>query len=298
MLDLDQLNVFHAVATQASFTGAATKLGVTKASVSKSVQSLEGKLKKRLFDRSTRRVTLTEQGETLLPLAIKLLEDATEIEEALRQGEQDLRGTLRLAAPVSLDRNLLAELLAQFGQHHPQLEILVELSDNYISFDEGRIDVALRIGKLKDSALIAKTIANSSTLVVASPQFLAKHGPLTTLSDLSDVPCIIDRNHPTPNRWRLQASVDAPSVKVTGPVSVNGAPHAVSLAAQGIGVALCPRFACVQELAQGSLVEILGDEPRDSLDTHLVYKAGAFTPAKVRAFVDFTAKWFKLKELC
>ena len=285
---LDEINAFTAVAEARSFTQGARKLGVSGAQVSKLVARLENRLGARLLNRTTRDVSLTDTGRAYLERARELLEGF----EALETSVRDMggpSGLLKISAPVSFGRGQLAPALLDFASGCSQVSLDVQFSDRVVNLVEEGFDVAVRIGHLTDSSLIARRLAEVRMVTCASPDYLARAGTPTTLSDLASHEAIIDTNAREPTIWRFGPHGDVQEVRVHGRLRFNGAEACIGAAIAGFGIARSPAFAAADELRAGRLKPLLCAFEPELIHVYAVYPHARHLAAKVRAFVDFLA---------
>jgi DNA-binding transcriptional LysR family regulator len=286
---LDEINAFVGVADARSFTQAARRLGVSSAQVSKLVARLENRLQARLLNRTTRDVSLTDTGRAYLERARQLLEDFESLEGQVRD-ENGPRGTLRISAPVSFGAAELTPALLDFAQAYPEVSLDVSASDRMVNLVEEGFDVAVRIGLLADSSLVARKLAAVRLVTCASPAYLARAGRPETPEALTGHAAILDHNLPDPGVWRFGAGVDRRDVRVSGRLRFSGAQACVEAALAGFGVAYGPAFAAAEFLREGRLVALLCDFEPEPIHVHAVYPHARHLSAKVRAFVDFLAR--------
>lgn len=281
------LSIFVAVAEAEGFSAAARRLGVSKAMVSTSISRLEAKLGARLFQRSTRKLSLTEAGAQALPHAQRALEAARDAVEAAMASRLSPRGTLKVAAPMSFGLLHVAPALGDFAKENPELAVELVLDDRVVDLIAGGFDLALRIGDLPDSSLVAHRLGRNVNVVVASPAYLKQAPPLRQPEELEAHAALVYSVSATADRWTFQRDGREVKVRVRGPLRVNSSLALRDAALQGLGVARVPLFVVAQELASGALVRVL---PRWALPEHGMYvvtTAREYQPRKTRAFIDF-----------
>jgi DNA-binding transcriptional LysR family regulator len=282
---LDEIRAFASVADARSFTQAARKLDVSSAQISKLVARLENRLGARLLNRTTRDVSLTDTGQAYLERARELLVGFDALETSVRD-QSGPSGLLKVSAPVSFGRNQLTPALLDFASTCNSVSLDVAFSDRLVNLVEEGFDVAVRIGHLADSSLVARRLAPVRQVTCASPEYLAHNGTPTTLADLARHEAIIDTNARDPTIWRYGPR----EVRVQGRLRFNGAESCVAAAVAGFGVACTPAFAAQEELRDGRLVPLLCGIESELIYVHAVYPHARHLAAKVRAFVDFLAK--------
>jgi DNA-binding transcriptional LysR family regulator len=285
----DEISAFAAVADSRSFTQGAKRLGVSGAQVSKLVARLENRLGARLLNRTTRDVSLTDTGRAYLERARGLLEDFEALEGSVRD-QGGPRGLLKISAPVSFGASQLTPALLCFAATYPEVTLDVSSTDRIVNLVEEGFDVAVRIGLLADSSLVARKLASVRMVTCASPDYLAKHGTPQTLADLGGHEAIIDGNTSDPWVWRFGAHGDVQDVRVHGRLKFTGADACVAAAVAGFGILRTPAFAAAADLRAGRLNPLLcGYEP-EMIYVHAVYPHARHLASKVRVFVDFLAK--------
>lgn len=285
---LDEIRAFAAVADARSFTQGARKLGVSNAQISKMVARLENRLGARLLNRTTRDVSLTDTGQAYLERARDLLQSFDDLEGSVRD-QAGPSGTLRVSAPVSFGTNQLTRALLDFATGYPAVSVDVSFSDRLVNLVEEGFDVAIRIGQLPDSSLVARRLAPVRLVTCASPEYLARAGTPAALENLAGHEAIIDTNARDPMVWRFGPHGDVREVRVRGRLKFNGAEPCVAAAAAGFGVTRSPAFAAADALRSGRLVPILCNFEPELIHVHAVYPHARHLAAKVRAFVDFLA---------
>jgi DNA-binding transcriptional LysR family regulator len=296
MDNLADVAVFVRVVERGSFTLAADELELSRAVVSKYVSRLEERLGARLLQRTTRRLSLTEAGAALFEASRGALERIEEAESAVAQLQSEPRGRLRVSAPMSFGILHLGAAMAEFARLHPRVTLDVRLDDRFVNLVEEGVDVAVRIGTLTDSTLVARKLSAARALVCASPAYLAEHGEPETPEDLAAHNCLIYSYLSTANVWRFAApdGREIP-VAVTGSFRINNGIVLAEAAAAGHGILLTPSFYVAPLLRDGRLKRILGEYSLPELGIHVVYLQREHIPPKVRAFIDFLAKRFGRK---
>lgn len=287
----DEINAFAAVADARSFTQGARRLGVSGAQVSKLVARLENRLGARLLNRTTRDVSLTDTGRAYLERARALLEDFEALETSVRD-ESGPKGLLKISAPVAFGATQLQPALLDFARAYPEVGLEVSFSDRMINLVDEGFDVAVRIGRLTDSSLIARKLAAVRMVACASPAYLADRPPPQTPDQLAAHDIIIDLNARDPFLWDFGVDGERAQVRVDGRLRFSSAEACIAAARAGFGIARAPAFAAVEDLRAGRLSTVLcGFEP-EVIHVHAVYPHARHLAAKVRVFVDFLAKRF------
>jgi len=290
---IDLMKTYLAVADAGSFTAAAGKLNITPQLASKYIRALEDDLGSQLFNRSTRQVSLTETGKAYYDRCARLVEDFEELTMAVRQDHREPRGELRITAPVDLGELYLIDVLAEFSDAYPSISITLNLTDRYLDMVTESIDVAIRIGTLEDSSLIARKIGTAPIVFCANPSYFEHHPHPQKPRDLLDQDCIVDTNFKAKNSWPFTVNGKSERVAVSGRFSVNSPSAARKFALMGKGIALVPSYVIANDLKAGRLVTVLDDYAASDLTIYAMYLETRHLSAKIRSFVDFIAPRFK-----
>ena len=285
-LSLDDLAVFAAVADAEGFSAAARRLGISKSQASAAVARLETRLGLRLLQRTTRRLSLTEAGQAALPHARQAALSARDAGEAAMALRATPRGVLRVSAPMSFGLLHLAPALGAFARAYPEIQVDLVLDDRRLDLIEGGFDLALRIGDLPDSTLVALPVGRNRNLLVASPDYLATAGEPREPADLARHAALVYSLSPTARDWTLTRGARRETVRVSGPLQANSSLALRELLRQGLGIARMPWFAVGEDLASGRLQRVLPDWELPSQGIHAVTTARAHQPPKVRVFIE------------
>ncbi|MDJ0933348.1 LysR family transcriptional regulator [Breoghania sp.] len=240
---VDELKAFVATAQTGFFTAVADQLGVSNRLTSKYMAELETHLGVRLFQRITRRVGLTPEGEDLLARAPALLDDLDELLNDVAESSHGFSGVIRISAPVTFGEIYVGAMLGRFAGLNPDLTLDLRLNDRYVDLATEGIDLAFRVGESDMLSLKARKIGTFRSLVVASPAYVEQNGVPETPDDLLKHSCIVNTNRHSPRRWVFRRDGHESSVNVEGRLQVNSARAAAGLAADGLGIANAPRFA-------------------------------------------------------
>ncbi|WP_114395110.1 LysR family transcriptional regulator [Oleisolibacter albus] len=292
---LEDLRLFTLVAETRSFTRAADKLNLSKSAASRRIAELEGRLGARLLNRTTRSISLTPVGQSFFERVAQILAELDEAESAVANERQAPRGLLRVAAPMSFGLRHLAPVVAAFLDQYPEVQVEMDVSDRFVDLVDEGYDLAVRIGRLKDSSLIARRICPIRAVLCASPAYLEKHGAPQTPDDIAGRDCLLYTNMPTPDLWSFRTAPGAEetrTVRVHGRLRVNNGDMLREAAIAGQGLVHLPTFIIGDELADGRLVPLLLDWTGPDSAMHAVYPANRHLSPKVRAFVDFLAGKF------
>ena len=295
MLDrLTGLEVFAKVAAAASLSAAARALGMSQTMVTKHIAALEARLGAKLFHRTTRRLSITEAGRSYLESSERILAEIEAADAAVAADRVEPRGMLRINAPVSFGTRQIAPLLAEFAARYPRTSVELGLNDRLVDLAEEGWDLAIRIGNLSDSSLIARRIAPCRIVVCAAPSYLEARGIPPTVSSLSAHNCLgytLSQRTPV-DRWTFGARGEV-SVRVSGNLRANNGDALLAGALAGQGIIHQPSFIVADDLRAGRLVALTLDHPNVELGgIYAVYLPDRHPPAKVRAFIDFIAVRF------
>lgn len=294
MDSITRMKAFIEVVDAGSYSGAARKMGRSKALLSKYVRELEDELGTLLINRTTRQLSLTEAGQTYLVSAQEILDKIDDAREAVRNSGNEISGVLRVSAPRSLGGEEARLPLVSFAKAYPDIKLDVDLDDRVVDLVEERFDVAIRGGLLNDSTLIVRRLASNNLVFCASPEFLKINGTPKEPKDIADLPNIIDTNWRGRNNWPFHDLDGKPFTQnVNSIMEVNDPQVCKRAALEGLGVTMLPEFSVHRELADGRLVSILKDYMVEGNAFYAVYAQRRHVSAKVRVFVDFMADWFK-----
>ena len=281
---LNDLRVFMLVARRAGFAAVAEELGVSPAFISKRVALLEQTLNVVLLHRTTRRVTITEEGERIYEWAQRILQDVDQMMDELSDARQIPQGMLRIISSFGFGRRVVAPALSALAKAYPQLELRFDVEDRLVDMVNEGVDLDIRIGDDIAPNLIARKLATNYRILCASPEFVAQHGTPKQLNDLSTFPCLVikERDHPF-GIWQMRNKEGAHSIKVTGPV------HQWCRDRQGI--ALRSWWDVCDNIAGGHLVHVL-PEYYQPANIWAVYVSRLATSAKIRITVEYLRRYF------
>jgi DNA-binding transcriptional LysR family regulator len=294
--DLDELVAFVAVATTGSFTRAAMQQGRDATALSRRVSSLEQRLGVRLFERTTRRVALTEAGAALFARVGPNVSAISEAEaEAASHASGEPRGTLRISLPSTFGRLWIAPILPAFAAQYPKLKLKLEFSNSFVDLIALGFDAAVRIGSLPDSTLVARRLAGHRRLLCAAPGYLEKHGAPMHPTDLNRHVCLGFTGFNSYPDWNLESSggSDRVSVRIDSPYVSNDAEALISAAVSGAGIMMCTDWLIGRELKSGALVPVLSQwSPLDEGAIYVVVPSGRHLSQKSRVFIDWLSTRF------
>jgi DNA-binding transcriptional LysR family regulator len=295
--NIGDLQVLVHTARMGSLTGAATAIGITPAAASATLKRLENQLGARLFERSTRAMRLTSQGQTLLEYANRAFELIAEGEAQITADRSELIGTIRLAAPSDLARTTLAPWLHEFLIAHPTLQLALTIGDGMLDVVRDEIDLAVRYGTPADSRVVARTLAMTRSIVTAAPSYLASRSTPLHPHDLLQHNCVTFARGGRPHRcWSFTNNDEQVEVEVRGDRMVNDASLARDWAVAGAGIILKTPTEQRADLASGALVRVLEDWQTDVYPLNVVLPSARFIPNRVRTLIEFLALKFELLE--
>ncbi|MNV23184.1 HTH-type transcriptional regulator DmlR [compost metagenome] len=275
-------------------SAAARQLDVTPAAVSKRLAQIEARLGVRLFNRSTRRLSLTAEGEVYLESARRILDEIEDLDQLIASRQDSPRGRLKVNAPLGFGRSYIAPAIAEFAQKYPDVTLQLQLTDSPADFVRDAFDVAIRFGDLPDTRLIARKIAPNRRLVCASPGYLKTHGVPTTPHDLARHQCIVLRqNEDAYSLWRFTKGRRSETVKVRGALSSNDGEVTLTWGLAGLGILQRAEWDLARYLRSGRLVRVLEDYALPQADIYAVFPERHHLSAKVRIFVDFLVGYFQ-----
>jgi len=287
---LDELRLFVRVVELGSLTRAARALGVTPSAASRSLQRLEDRLGTRLLYRTTRKVTPTEEGTRFHLRVVRLIEDLEEAEAEARGGSDQPTGTLRASMLSAFGMHQMLPLLPSFRARYPDLRLNLDFTDQRVDLVAAGIDVAIRLGTLDDSRLVARRIGWTSRLVVAAPAYLARRGTPRTPDDLGRHDCLVFGESVLThlNRWPFMTRAGRREIDVGGPFTIGEGETLYRMVEAGLGLARLSRFVVDRALRDGRLVPILTEwNVDDRIPIHAVYPHRRHLPPRVSCFVDF-----------
>lgn len=291
MADLEALQTFVVAVRVGSFAQAARQLAISPAMVGRRIQALEDGYGMRLIERTTRRQRLTEIGAVFFARAEAVIEAAAELDELAQPDSAPLRGRIRLSGPTTLGIKRLPPILAQFTQAHPEVVFEMSLTDRRVDLVEEGFDLAVRVGHLPASAMIARRIGNYAFACVASPDYLGTVGAPRHPDDLAAHRCVLNLNLVPRNRWPFEAPDGSPfTVAVSGGMEIDNGEALREAVLAGAGIAYIPRDLVADDLQSGRLQQVLADWPLPSLPIHAVHPSRRLVPRRVSAFIDMLAR--------
>lgn len=289
---LQSMQLFTRVVETGSFTAAAEQMGMSRALASKLIRNLEDALGVRLLNRTTRRVSLTDPGRNYFQRVSEILAQLAEVEAEAANQQVEARGRLRVSAPISFSVRYLAAAFSEFQRRYPRIELDLELSDRLVDLVEEGFDVAVRIGKLADSSLVARRIAPACLLLVAAPEYLERLPAPRHPEDLARHEFIHYSLAPKRDEIVLERNGEVVPVRVRGRVTNNNGDYIAAITALGQGISLLPAFIVAEQIASGALLRVLPEWTVPAIAIHAVYPQTPLLPAKTRALVDFLVEHF------
>ncbi len=285
-----QMRTFVTVVDAGSFVGAAEMLSLSKAAVSRQVNELESRLGVRLIHRTTRRMSLTTEGEVFLNRCRHLLSELDEAEAEISSRSTVASGLLRVNVPVTYGIRRLAPLWGAFRDLHPRVRLDITLSDRMVDLVEEGFDLAVRIGQLRDSSLVSRRLSQTRLIICASPGYLEGHGAPRHPSELAEHAVIAYSYLSGGDEWHLEGPQGVVRVRTRACIHTNNGDtcHAAALAGQGI--VLQPDFVVGEDIRRGKLVELMPEYSAGELGIYAVYPTRRYVAPKVRALVDFLSR--------
>ncbi|MGR9052903.1 MAG: LysR family transcriptional regulator [Gammaproteobacteria bacterium] len=288
---LTSMNVFVRVAKAGSFAGGARDLGISRAMATKHIMQLEGHLGTRLFNRTTRSLRLTEVGASYLDRCQQVLDDIEEMEAAVTHLQTEPRGVLKISAPHVIGAIHIAPALAEFLKLYPELSVDIILQGNMSDLVDEGIDMAIHLGKIEDTSMIARRLGSSPLAVCGSPAYFEQYGVPSTPEDLVDHSCLVNWSIPPRDLWVFKGPTGEITMKVKGRILTNVADPIKVAAVEGLGLVMLPRYIVGKDIEKGKLRAVLEDFELSPLEIHAVYPHRKYLSAKVRKFLDFLQDW-------
>lgn len=291
MKGLQPLIAFAETAKHGNFAAAARELGGAPSTLAKAVARLEGTLGVKLFHRTTRQVNLTPDGERLFERCQRVLSELEDLEAEAAGTRARPSGTLKIDVPITYGKRFVLPRLATLVREHPGLQLDVRLNDGYVDLVRDAIDLAVRVGRLQDSSLVARTIDRQGFVLCASPAYLAEHGTPRRLDELERHVAVVfrlpssGRNRP----WQFRQRGEAVELQPRSRVRINDGEGLVEAVALGLGLCQLPDYMVADELADGRLVEVLPSLRPEALPISLVWPSGRLLPARVRVAIEALA---------
>jgi DNA-binding transcriptional LysR family regulator len=290
---LTAMTVFMRVAKTGSFAGGARDLGISRAMATKHIMQLEHSLGTRLFNRTTRSLSLTDIGLSYLERCQQVLADIEEMEATATQLQTEPRGTLKISAPLFIGAAHIAPAIAEFLEKHPDLSVDLILQSGVVDMVDEGIDVVIHLGALEDTSLIARKLASSPVVVCGAPSYFAKHGIPQKPEDLAAHSCLVSWAVPPRDKWRFKGPQGEFRIKVSGRMQSNVAGPIRIAAIQGLGLVMLPSYIVGLDVSKGRLQTVLEEYMPSPLEIHAIYPHRKYLSAKVRVFLDFLQPWLQ-----
>ncbi|WP_207476728.1 LysR family transcriptional regulator [Arenibaculum pallidiluteum] len=290
---LAAMELFVRIVETGSFSAAAEQLGMSRALASRTIIDLEERLGTRLLNRTTRRLSPTEAGAAYCRRAQRILADVAEADEEASALHARPRGVLRVSAPMSFGPLHVAPDIGDYMRLNPEVTVELALNDRVVDLVEEGFDVAIRIGRLADSTLVARRLAVCRILACASPAYLAEHGEPRHPADLARHHCLAYAYDSFRGNWTFEGPEGAVTVQLSSRLSANSGTALMAAVCAGVGIAVQPDFIAAPDIRAGRAVEILPDWRLPELAVHAVYPPTRSLSAKVRSFVDFLAARYR-----
>lgn len=288
-----ELAFFSLLIKAGSLSAAARELDLTTPAISKRLAQMEGRLGVRLLNRTTRRISLTNEGEVYLTNARRILAEIEEMEQIVSSRSAAPKGLLRVNATLGFGRTYIAPVISAFCKRYPDVEVQLQLTDRPLNLAEEAVDVGIRFGEPPDTRLIARKIAANRRLICASPRYLQEYGRPQMPDDLTRHSCIVLRQDETAyGIWRFTKGKKTDTIKVRGHLSSNDGEVALHWALDGHGIMVRAEWDLAKYLRSGRLEQLLTDYDLPAADIYAVYPARHNLSAKVRAFIDFLIQQF------
>ena len=286
---LDAMQLFVRVAELGSFAGAAQQLGVARSVVTRQIAGLEAHLGVKLMARSTRRLSLTSAGTAYLEKCRVILNLVEAAEIGVAEERQTPRGNIRISLPLSFGLKRLAPLLLDFSQRYPEVALDMDYSDRRVNLIEEGIDLSIRVTRRLDAGDVARRIGTSRMLVLASPDYLSRHGQPAHPAELAHHVCLGYTNAGAATTWQFVVDGQLESFPIRSRINANNGDVLTEAAAQGLGIACQPDFIAGSFIAAGRVVEILVDYPGPELGIYAMLPSNRHIPYRVRVLMDFLA---------
>lgn len=290
---LTSMNVFVRVAKAGSFAGGARDLDISRAMATKHIMHLESRLGTRLFNRTTRSLSLTEVGASYFERCQQVLLEIEEMEAQVTHLQTEPRGALRISAPPVIGATHIARAISEFLKLHPDLNVELLIQSGPGDMIEDGIDLAICLGALNDTSMVARKLASSSLIVCGSPEYFAKHGTPQTPEDLTRHSCLINWSIHPKNKWPFKTESGYQVINVSGRMQANVADAIRIAAINGLGLVMLPVYIVGWDIERGRLQRALENFPSPPLEVHAVYPHRKYLSAKVRVFMDFLQTWLE-----
>lgn len=296
-MDVEKLKIFIQVYQKQSFASVAASNNLAASSITRVINALEDELENKLFNRTTRRVVPTEQGHHLFKKVVRLVDEFDALKEEMVEKERPINGTVRISCPVSFASVYLNDLISDFLQLYPELNIEALVTDQRVDLLSERIDLAIRFGRLSDSSAVATKLVALDYVVCCSPEYRKKNKEPILPSDLSDHKCLTFLFPKFNQGWKFRKDGEVEIVRVYSKVSMTSAMSLIELAKKGLGLALLPRILIRNDLKTKKLVEVFSQYEVTATEfganVWLVYPSKSYMPRKTKIFKKFLVEQIK-----
>jgi DNA-binding transcriptional LysR family regulator len=293
------VQLFARIVETGSFSRASADLGITQPTATKHVAALEAKLGARLLNRNTRGVSATEIGALYYEKCKTIVRELDEADSLAALLQSKVGGQLRVSTSVAFGRRVLTPLALRFMREHPDVQLDLSFEDRYVDLVQQGVDVALRMGRLADSALGARYLGSNPWLTAASPAYLARCGTPRNPNELAEHACLIYSSVQGDDRWQYSStSGETTSAPVRGPLRSNNLSALLSACRAGLGVAVLPWYVARESIAEGTIVTVLDEHLLPAQELHAVFPSPKLVPSKVLSFIEFLrlqldGEWWK-----
>ncbi len=289
---IDGMRTFVTAIAEGSFAGAAERLGMSPQLVSKYVGQLEQRLGVRLLNRTTRRISITEAGQAYYERCLYVLVEIDEMENTIGETTVAARGTLKINAPMAFGVSHLARAVAEYQREQPEVNVNLTLDDRVVDVVSEGFDLAIRIGRLAESSLVARKLAPIRLVVCGSPSYLSEHGIPATPEDLSAHHCLCYTYSSSHDHWLFEGCGKKYDIKIDGKFSANNGDAIREAAIVGAGLMLQPTFIVADDVREGRLQVVLEEFEIEELAAYAVYAHRQYLSGKVRTLVEFLLEYF------
>lgn len=292
MAKLNNTQVFCRIVELGTFTAVAREMNLSAMMISKYMAQLEESLGVALLNRTTRRLSMTEAGKIYYYRSKQLLDDFSELEEFTSQLGRQVKGTLKISAPIDFGGLYMVPAIDAYQREYPDVKILMTLHNSRVNLSEGSFDLSILVTDTLDLGVVARKIAQTRLCAYASPGYIAEYGEPQTIAELSSHRCLHYTDTPHKDYWVFNADGEEIKIKVNWHFASNNGRALCQAAALGMGITQAPELSVVNYLEQGKLVEILPDFRIPSLEIYATYLQRRFLPTKLATFVDFLIRYF------
>ena len=289
------MSAFVEVVDRGGFTAAEDKLGLSRAQISKRVMQLEEHLGARLLNRTTRQISLTEMGRLYYERCKALLIEVDEIDSMASEQSSIPRGTLTIGAPSSFGTLHFKNVITEYMQQYPQVQISLQLTDRFVDVVDEGFDVVIRIAELADTSLIARKLSTCKLVYCATPAYLKEHGEPKVPQDLALHHCLLYSNAEKPGIWTFHGPAGIENVSVNGPLMADNGDILKAAALSDLGIVFMPTFIVGEDIRRGALQQVLTNYCPPELAINAVFPSRRYLSSKVRTFIDFAAQYFDEK---